>query len=90
MLWEFNLIPTDISPGTVFQKKKKSETKKLGQIEEDFFFSRSRALGYLGISLSLCQSLSLSLIPFFLQRLFYLICWGSGHAGHRAEGAFMD
>lgn len=92
ILWEFNLIPTDISPGTVFQwRKKKNGNKKIRTDWGRFFFSRSRALGYLGISLSLyvCQSLSLSLSP-FLQRLFYLICWGSGRSGHGAEGAFMD
>lgn len=87
ILWEFNLIPTDISPGTVFSEKK--ETKKLGQIED--FFSHSGAPGYLGIYLCLTvwQSLSLSLRP-LLQRLFYLICGGCGHAGHGAEGAFME
>lgn len=27
ILWEFNLIPTDISPGTFFLKKKKGKEK---------------------------------------------------------------
>lgn len=87
ILWEFNLIPTDISPGTVFFRKKGNK-----KIRTDWrFFSHSGAPGYLGICLCLTvwQSLSLSLRP-LLQRLFYLICGGCGHADHKAEGAFME
>lgn len=56
--WEFNLIPTDISPGTVFLRKK-SETKKLGQIEDFFLFKSTGVFGYM--SLPLCLSVSQSI-----------------------------
>ena len=90
ILWEFNLIPTDISPGTVFQKKKKkererererrkekkNETKKLGQIEEDFFFSliqeRWGIWVSLSLSLSIRRSLSLRLSVHFYRDYFIL------------------
>lgn len=73
ILWEFNLIPIDISPGRGFQKKTKQQ--KLGQDRMHFF--QALILFWMvffspHLSLTLCLPLSLSR-P-FLQRLFYLIC----------------
>lgn len=81
ILWEFNLIPTDISPGAIFQKKK-SETKKLGQIEAFFFlFKSTRVFGYL--CLPLCLSVSQSIFTEII--LSYLLefwpCWPWGCRG---------
>lgn len=98
ILWEFNLIPADIPAGMGFstemkevgwekkqkklQNKIKSETKKLGQIGEDFFFllffgslERTVVFGYLSLSLSflpVCVSVSLSRSVFTEIILSYL------------------
>lgn len=57
ILWEFNLIPIDISPGRGFQKKTKQQ--KLGQDRMHFF----QALILFGIMFFFLISLSLTLFP---------------------------
>ncbi len=75
-LWEFNLIPTDISPGTVFleKKKKKSETKK--KIRTDwrrfFFFVQEHYCIWASLFRSLSVGLSVCLSVHFYRDYFIL------------------
>lgn len=87
ILWEFNLIPTDISPGTVFQKKKKIGNKKIRTDWRWFFFSfkSTGMFGYLTLPLCLLVSLPVSQSIFAEIILSYFLgfwpCWPRGWGG---------
>lgn len=73
ILWEFNLIPTDISPGTVFQKKNNKIGNKKIRTDWRWFFSwfnSTRVFGYLSPFLS--ASLSRCLSVHFYRDYFIL------------------
>lgn len=90
ILWEFNLIPTDISPGTVFQKKKKKiGNKKIRTDWRRFFFSfkSTRIFGYLSLSPPLCLSVYLPVSQSIFTEIIlsyllgFWLCWPWGWGG---------
>ena len=86
MLWEFNLIPTDISPGTGLkkinkEKKKKRKQKNLDRLKN---FVPVEEHQDIWVSISPCLSVAVAQTIFTEIILSYLP--GSGRAGHGAEG----